>query len=145
MNELIHELQELYEHWKKHEEFSYTARKCKEAADALEQAQVRREPLADGREHLTVTNEFQSDKYPWCPAGFVPLKVTDPMAKWALKEYAVQRQSVDEEFSRDLFEALEIAGNSSSNYEQAAHDVENLFEDFDKSFEGPLIVEDTGS
>ena len=74
--------------------------------EQLEAAQARREPLADGHEHLTVTNEFQSDKYLWCPAGFVPLKVTDPMAKNVLRDYAILRRSVDNEFSKDLLEAL---------------------------------------
>ena len=72
----------------------------------------RRLQLKEGREHLTVTNEFQSDKYPWCPAGFVPLKVTDPMARDSLWDYARRRRVVDEEFTRDLEEALLFAGDS---------------------------------
>ena len=39
MDELISELLELHRHWNRNPEFMYTARKCKEAADALEQAQ----------------------------------------------------------------------------------------------------------
>lgn len=31
-------------------------------------------------EHIDADGEFQSDKYPWCAPGFVPLKLTDPMA-----------------------------------------------------------------
>ena len=69
-------------------------------------AEIRRLELKDGREHLTVTNEFQSDKYPWCPAGFVPLKVTDPLAMDLLSEYADRRKVIDAEFTRDLNEAL---------------------------------------
>lgn len=65
-----------------------------------------REPLQDGRDHLTVTGKFQSDKYPWCAAGFVPLKVADPMAADLLAEYARRRGAVDAEFERDLVEAL---------------------------------------
>lgn len=68
--------------------------------------EIRRLELMEGRKHLTVTNEFQSDKYPWCPAGFVPLKVTDPMARKALLDYASRRRVVDSEFSRDLEDAL---------------------------------------
>jgi len=68
--------------------------------------EIRRLELKHGREHLTVTNEFQSDKYPWCPAGFVPLKVTDPMARDSLWDYARRRRVVDREFSDDLEEAL---------------------------------------
>ena len=85
-----------------------------ERIEQLEVAQARREPLADGREHLTVTNEFQSDKYPWCPAGFVPLKITDPMAVDLLQQYAEKRRSVDAEFTRDLREALLYPGNTKS-------------------------------
>lgn len=65
-----------------------------------------REPLADGRDHLTLSGTFQSDKYPWCPAGFVPLKITDPMARGPLLAYADARETVDAEFSRDLRQAL---------------------------------------
>lgn len=53
-------------------------------------------------EHINEDGEFQSDKYPWCKAGFVPLKLTDPMAWPVLWEYARVRKSVDEEFSKDL-------------------------------------------
>ncbi len=75
--------------------------KCK-----VTQNQVKREPLAEGREHLTVNNKFQSDKYSWCPAGFVPIKVTDPLAMDLLYEYADRRRVVDAEFTRDLNDAL---------------------------------------
>lgn len=69
----------------------------------------RRLELKEGREHLTVTNEFQSDKYPWCPAGFVPIKITDPLAMDLLSEYADRRRVIDAEFTRDLNEALTFA------------------------------------
>lgn len=65
------------------------------------------EELAEGRDHLTVTGTFQSDKYPWCPAGFVPLKLTDPAARDLLREYARRRGQMDQAFRRDLLEALE--------------------------------------
>jgi len=68
-----------------------------------------REELASNREHLTVTGKFQSDKYPWCPAGFVPLKVGDPMATDLLAAYAVRRRKIDEAFCDDLTEALMLA------------------------------------
>ena len=67
---------------------------------------IGREELAEGRDHLTVTGNFQSDKYPWCPAGFVPLKLTDPAARDLLREYADRRGAIDKEFQRDLTEAL---------------------------------------
>ncbi len=65
-----------------------------------------REELAEGRDHLTVTGNFQSDKYLWCPAGFVPLKLTDPAARDLLDEYGRRRGAIDPEFQRDLLEAL---------------------------------------
>ena len=65
-----------------------------------------REKLAEGRDHLTVSGAFQSDKYIWCPAGFVPLKLRDPGARDLLAEYARRRGIIDGEFARDLFEAL---------------------------------------
>lgn len=60
-------------------------------------------------EHL-IGGQFKSDKYPWCPAGFVPLKVTDPGAQGPLWAYAQQRRGIDAEFSADLEEALRLAG-----------------------------------
>ena len=69
-------------------------------------SEVHREELAEGRDHLTVTGTFQSDKYLWCPPGFVPLKLTDPAARDLLDEYARRRGAIDPEFNRDLREAL---------------------------------------
>ena len=69
-------------------------------------SEVHREELAEGRDHLTVTGTFQSDKYPWCPAGFVPLKLTDPAARDLLDEYGRRRGAIDPDFQRDLLEAL---------------------------------------
>lgn len=53
---------------------------------------------------------FKSDKYEWSPPGFVPLKLTDPMAWDPLWAYAQARRSVDSEFSDDLEAALVTAG-----------------------------------
>lgn len=60
-------------------------------------------------EHL-IDNEFKSDKYEWCPAGFVPLKLTDPMAQGLLWGYAVKRSLIDPEFAEDLRDALLLKG-----------------------------------
>ncbi len=57
-----------------------------------------------------INGEFQSDKYPSCPPGKVPLSVKDPMAQDLLWEYAQRRRSVDAEFSADLETALRSAG-----------------------------------
>ena len=65
-----------------------------------------REQLEPGSAHLTVSGRFQSDKYLWCPAGFVPIKTTDPMAQDLLREYAKRRAAVDKDFCADLLAAL---------------------------------------
>jgi len=61
-------------------------------------------------EHINDDGKFQSDKYPWCKAGFVPLKLTDPMAQPVLWAYANHRRSVDEEFAEDLHVCLRKEG-----------------------------------
>ena len=53
---------------------------------------------------------WQSDKYPTCPAGKVPLSVEDPSAQPFLWAYAQVRRAVDQEFSDDLETALRAAG-----------------------------------
>ena len=62
------------------------------------------------REHINEAGEFQSDKYPWCQPGFVPLKLTDKIAQPLLWQYAMQRDKVDHEFAEDLMYALAQAG-----------------------------------
>jgi hypothetical protein len=60
--------------------------------------------------HVNAEGEFQSDKYPTCPAGKVPLSTRDPMARDLLAEYARRRASVDKEFSDDLYVCLHTTG-----------------------------------
>lgn len=60
--------------------------------------------------HINATGEFQSDKYPACPPGKIPLSVKDPMAQDLLWRYAQRRRFVDAEFSSDLETALKNAG-----------------------------------
>lgn len=60
--------------------------------------------------HINAEGRFQSDKYPTCPAGKVPLSVNDPAAQNLLWEYAQRRRTVDAEFSADLEAALIAAG-----------------------------------
>lgn len=62
-----------------------------------------------GRPHI-VNGEFQSDKYPTCPPGKVPLSVKDVTAQDLLWEYAQRRRTVDAQFSDDLEWALRRAG-----------------------------------
>lgn len=57
-----------------------------------------------------VDGEFQSDKYPDCPRGKVPLSVKDPMAQDLLWEYAQRRRAVDAEFAEDLETCLRTEG-----------------------------------
>jgi len=60
-------------------------------------------------EHL-INGEFQSDKYPETPRGFVPLKCSDGMAQDLLWTYAQRRRHVDKEFADDLEQALLLKG-----------------------------------
>ncbi len=60
-------------------------------------------------EHL-IDGEFQSDKYPSCPRGKVPLSCKDRTAQDLLWKYAQRRRKVDAAFSDDLEQALLIAG-----------------------------------
>jgi len=60
--------------------------------------------------HINKRGEFQSDKYPGCPPGKVPLSVKDPTAQDLLWEYAQRRRAVDAEFSVDLETSLMRAG-----------------------------------
>lgn len=61
--------------------------------------------MTNDRPHI-VDGEFQSDKYPSCPRGKVPLSVKDESAQDLLWEYAQRRRSVDSEFAEDLEWAL---------------------------------------
>lgn len=60
--------------------------------------------------HINADGQFQSDKYPTCPPGKVPLSVKDSTAQDLLWEYAQRRRPVDAEFSEDLETALKAAG-----------------------------------
>ena len=60
--------------------------------------------------HINDKGKFQSDKYPECPAGKVPLSVKDPTAQDLLWTYAQRRRVVDAEFSDDLEASLLKAG-----------------------------------
>ncbi len=60
-------------------------------------------------EHL-IDGEFQSDKYPECPRGKVPLSTNDPDAHDLLWIYAQRRRAKDPEFSDDLEKALLLKG-----------------------------------
>lgn len=84
-----------------------------------------------GTEHL-VDGEFQSDKYPTCPRGKVPLSTKDPMAQDLLWAYAQRRRSVDASFADDLERALRLkgyeadtdTGNPFGGVQDVRHDVD---------------------
>lgn len=59
-----------------------------------------------------VNGQFQSDKYPTCPPGKVPLSVNDRRAQPFLWGFAQAHREVDAEFSDDLEAALRAAGYS---------------------------------
>lgn len=54
------------------------------------------------RPHIDSEGRFQSDKYPWCKPDFVPLKVSDEMARDLLVRYAERHREVDPQFADDL-------------------------------------------
>jgi len=60
--------------------------------------------------HINLEGQFQSDKYPTCPPGKVPLSVNDRTAQDLLWEYARRRRVVDLDFSDDLEACLLEAG-----------------------------------
>lgn len=62
------------------------------------------------RPHINADGLFQSDKYPTCPAGKVPLSVKDKAAQDLLWTYAQRRREVDAEFANDLETCLTSAG-----------------------------------
>lgn len=62
------------------------------------------------RPHINELGQFQSDKYPTCPPGKVPLSVEDPTAQGLLWTYAQRRRELDAEFADDLEFALKQAG-----------------------------------
>ena len=60
--------------------------------------------------HIDKDGNFQSDKYPWCKPGFLPLKFTDPMAQDLLWEYSRRRSQIDLDFSFGVAANLEKVG-----------------------------------
>ena len=66
--------------------------------------------MSEAHPHINAYGKFQSDKYPDCPAGKVPLSTKDPMAQDLLWEYAQRRREVDEQFSDDLKLTLQTSG-----------------------------------
>lgn len=76
------------------------------------------EPPDPGHHHL-IKGEFQSDKYPTCPRGKVPLSVKDKDAQPLLWHYAQLRRPVDSDFAMDLEIALKRAGYNGDNFNQA--------------------------
>lgn len=83
-----------------------------------------------------VDGQFKSDKYAWCPAGFVPLKVTDPMAQPVLWDYAQRRRPVDAEFSADLEVALRAKG-----FEPPTTDHEARAREMAREIAGPCLCD----
>jgi hypothetical protein len=89
-----------------------------QAADEQEQmgrleSLTKEQPRDKGTEHL-VEGEFQSDKYPWVPRGFVLLNTKDKLAQGGLREVAARYErcagAEQASFGRDLAKALANAG-----------------------------------
>lgn len=55
--------------------------------------------------YLTEDREFKSDKYDWCPTGFFPMKLTDPIAQLCIQAYAELTDQI--ELADDLVIAIE--------------------------------------
>jgi 23S rRNA-/tRNA-specific pseudouridylate synthase len=81
-----------------------------------------------------VNGQFQSDKYPTCPPGKVPLSVKDTTAQDLIWEYARRRRAVDAEFADDLTSALKAAG-----FEPPTKDMLTVRIDYDD--DGLMVVE----
>ncbi len=62
------------------------------------------------RPHLTQRGVFRSDKYKWCPPGFLALKLTDVTAQPWIWGYAQLRGVIDQEFREDIHYALNKLG-----------------------------------
>ena len=50
--------------------------------------------------HINKDGEFKSDKYKWCPPGFVAFKFTDELAWEPIMDYA--NRTKDKELAIDL-------------------------------------------
>lgn len=61
-------------------------------------------------DHIDAEGRFQSDKYPTCPAGKVPLSTRDRTAQDLLWRYAQRRRAVDPVFAADLEACLRADG-----------------------------------
>ena len=71
--------------------------------------------------HINGDGRFQSDKYPSCPAGKVPLSTKDPTAQDLLWIYAQRRRAIDPEFADDLEACLVEDGFSRMDIEVYAN------------------------
>lgn len=60
--------------------------------------------------HLTDDGNFKSDKYDWCPEGFLALKFTDHNARVALTVYAELIKNIDHQLSQDILDVCAREG-----------------------------------
>lgn len=79
-------------------------------------------PEGNERPHIDKDGQFQSDEYPTCPPGKVPLSLKDPAAQDLLWAYAQRRRHVDAEFGDDLEFALKQAGYQPTPQTRPQHD-----------------------
>jgi hypothetical protein len=75
-----------------------------------------------------INGEFQSDKYPTCPRGKVPLSVKDPTAQDLLWAYAQRRRAVDAEFAADLETCLRVSGYTGEVLTAAREETQQLLD-----------------
>ena len=75
-----------------------------------------------------IDGEFQSDKFPTCPRGKVPLSVKDPTAQDLLWTYAQRRRAVDAEFAADLETCLRTSGYNGEVLTAARDETQQLLD-----------------
>jgi len=73
--------------------------------------------------HHIKAGKFQSDMFPGCPAGMVPLSTSSKRAQDLLWELAQRHREEDPEFAEDLEFALRVQGYSDeTRYRHTNHD-----------------------
>lgn len=80
----------------------------------------------DERHPHLINGEFQSDKYPTCPRGKVPLSTKDVTAQDLLWEYAQRRRAIDADFATDLETVLKTKGYTPVSDEPVAKPAQSL-------------------
>lgn len=93
--------------------------------------------------HLTDAGEFKSD-YEWCPAGFFPMKLTDPIAQECIALYASMAKD-HPELKADLRQAIRNARAEDDDRQPEATELGEEEEEGDTAAQGRAeAAEDAG-